>query len=134
MQKTLKSSQAHFPNITKIVSYPMHEIASGPKIYIRTIKINTPKKWLYLSCVSCYKRSLIISQTEVCTINYYGACEIARAFHVSKVYYNFYQKHVKQTQKENAYVLNNKTYALWCHFLHCGCLHCFSEFKQSLNH
>lgn len=82
------------------------------KIYIRTIKINTPKIWLYLSCVSCYKRSLITSQTEVCTTNYYGACEIARAFHVSKVYYNFYQKHVKQPQKENAYVLNNKTYAL----------------------
>lgn len=52
MQKTLKSSQAHFPNITKIVSYPMHEIASGPKnIYKNNKNQHTKKMVVFVMCV-----------------------------------------------------------------------------------
>lgn len=52
MQKTLKSSQAQFPNITKIVSYPMHEIASGPKnIYKNNKNQRTKNMVVFVMCV-----------------------------------------------------------------------------------
>lgn len=70
MQKTLKSSQAHFPNMTKIVSYPMHEIASGPKNIYKNNKNQHTKKngcichvCLVIKEVSLYHKLKFAQQT-----------------------------------------------------------------------